>query len=118
MNERNVGIARGLQHDAVGLPVPQVQGLRGRRHRQADVAAGAVDARLVDARVRVRLERPRRRLVTHHRRPARPSHPREQAVVLARSEEHTSELQSLAYLVCRLLLEKKKKQYNKTTADM
>src|SRR2546425_4320408 len=29
-----------------------------------------------------------------------------------RSEEHTSELQSLAYLVCRLLLEKKKKHYN------
>src|SRR2546425_9287898 len=27
-----------------------------------------------------------------------------------RSEEHTSELQSLAYLVCRLLLEKKKSQ--------
>src|SRR2546425_7954211 len=38
-----------------------------------------------------------------------------------RSEEHTSELQSLAYLVCRLLLEKKKKytthiQRLKTTA--
>src|SRR2546423_2801399 len=32
--------------------------------------------------------------------PARAAHPR--------SEEHTSELQSLAYLVCRLLLEKKK----------
>src|SRR3989441_5340003 len=30
-----------------------------------------------------------------------------------RSEEHTSELQSLAYLVCRLLLEKKKKIYSK-----
>src|SRR5687767_15758750 len=29
-------------------------------------------------------------------------------VAAARSEEHTSELQSLAYLVCRLLLEKKK----------
>src|SRR2546425_9090902 len=29
-----------------------------------------------------------------------------------RSEEHTSELQSLAYLVCRLLLEKKKKKLN------
>src|SRR2546425_1805189 len=29
---------------------------------------------------------------------------------LIRSEEHTSELQSLAYLVCRLLLEKKKKK--------
>src|SRR5687767_15619311 len=31
------------------------------------------------------------------------------SVVYLRSEEHTSELQSLAYLVCRLLLEKKKK---------
>src|SRR2546425_5686441 len=29
-------------------------------------------------------------------------------LLLQRSEEHTSELQSLAYLVCRLLLEKKK----------
>src|SRR2546425_6269577 len=33
----------------------------------------------------------------------------EDLVIVARSEEHTSELQSLAYLVCRLLLEKKKK---------
>src|SRR5205823_14239113 len=32
----------------------------------------------------------------------------------SRSEEHTSELQSLAYLVCRLLLEKKK---NKNTSE-
>src|SRR2546423_10932867 len=32
-----------------------------------------------------------------------------------RSEEHTSELQSLAYLVCRLLLEKKKKHDHTTT---
>src|SRR2546425_1857265 len=31
-----------------------------------------------------------------------------------RSEEHTSELQSLAYLVCRLLLEKKKKKVKST----
>src|SRR2546423_8725794 len=31
-----------------------------------------------------------------------------------RSEEHTSELQSLAYLVCRLLLEKKKKKISNT----
>src|SRR3989441_5956198 len=30
--------------------------------------------------------------------------------IIDRSEEHTSELQSLAYLVCRLLLEKKKKK--------
>src|SRR5438045_7061615 len=32
----------------------------------------------------------------------------------ARSEEHTSELQSLRHLVCRLLLEKKKKIKNET----
>src|SRR2546425_3046701 len=32
-----------------------------------------------------------------------------------RSEEHTSELQSLAYLVCRLLLEKKKKYLSDCT---
>src|SRR2546423_8703942 len=32
----------------------------------------------------------------------------EHGAQLPRSEEHTSELQSLAYLVCRLLLEKKK----------
>src|SRR5205823_8228936 len=31
------------------------------------------------------------------------------SAAMKRSEEHTSELQSLAYLVCRLLLEKKKK---------
>src|SRR3712207_8436744 len=30
----------------------------------------------------------------------------------ARSEEHTSELQSCQYLVCRLLLEKKKKKHS------
>src|SRR2546425_4642307 len=34
-----------------------------------------------------------------------------------RSEEHTSELQSLAYLVCRLLLEKKKKKKNSSTSE-
>src|SRR6266545_8037646 len=34
-----------------------------------------------------------------------------------RSEEHTSELQSLAYLVCRLLLEKKKKHAIPTASD-
>src|SRR2546425_6338671 len=35
-----------------------------------------------------------------------------------RSEEHTSELQSLAYLVCRLLLEKKKKKYDQARLPM
>src|SRR5262245_62570186 len=35
--------------------------------------------------------------------------------VLIRSEEHTSELQSLRHLVCRLLLEKKKKKKQRTS---
>src|SRR2546425_4116302 len=35
-----------------------------------------------------------------------------------RSEEHTSELQSLAYLVCRLLLEKKKQQLIVSCGDV
>src|SRR3712207_7303792 len=52
------------------------------------------------------------------RRPPKPTHPAfghspERGVVFSgrgsRSEEHTSELQSRQYLVCRLLLEKKKK---------
>src|SRR5437016_11310412 len=36
----------------------------------------------------------------------------------ARSEEHTSELQSLTNLVCRLLLEKKKKTNTKNTTHI
>src|SRR2546425_5881556 len=35
-----------------------------------------------------------------------------------RSEEHTSELQSLAYLVCRLLLEKKKKEVGTSVSEL
>src|SRR5687767_15724541 len=72
--------------------------------------------------------RPRRRRLfirtsAHRRRTARNpnDHPRSKRVPRSRkprpralddnrSEEHTSELQSLAYLVCRLLLEKKKKK--------
>src|SRR2546425_4081735 len=38
-------------------------------------------------------------------------------VVVDRSEEHTSELQSLAYLVCRLLLEKKKQERRRAGCD-
>src|SRR5438309_8498981 len=36
--------------------------------------------------------------------------------LICRSEEHTSELQSQFHLVCRLLLEKKKKQHNQNTS--
>src|SRR2546425_7165208 len=38
--------------------------------------------------------------------------------VTLRSEEHTSELQSLAYLVCRLLLEKKKNNNMKSIENL
>src|SRR2546430_5627102 len=48
----------------------------------------------------------------HDHRPGRPHH----VLVLGRSEEHTSELQSQSNLVCRLLLEKKKK-YDFTALD-
>src|SRR5687767_15265985 len=52
----------------------------------------------------------------HHGRRTPGRTPRAQAGARSvRSEEHTSELQSLAYLVCRLLLEKKKKDRNKIT---
>src|SRR3712207_7879255 len=38
-------------------------------------------------------------------------HPMDPSICSSRSEEHTSELQSRQYLVCRLLLEKKKKNH-------
>src|SRR5436853_1765060 len=43
-----------------------------------------------------------------------PSHTRRRT----RSEEHTSELQSLRHLVCRLLLEKKKKKHNTKNGEI
>src|SRR3712207_7216034 len=68
-----------------------------------------------DGRRRRRAEQPER--AQHHREERRehdgqrarqrPEHPR--------SEEHTSELQSRQYLVCRLLLEKKKKNIEMST---
>src|SRR2546422_7507758 len=48
--------------------------------------------------------RPRRRSTSEYNSPVS---------LLIRSEEHTSELQSRLHLVCRLLLEKKKKKKNK-----
>src|SRR2546428_6364188 len=51
-----------------------------------------------------------RRLVLHERSVSDDLDPRADALLFAaRSEEHTSELQSRSDLVCRLLLEKKKK---------
>src|SRR3712207_7980355 len=78
-------------HDA--LPIWQDEGY-GARGRQGDQALPA-DGRDPQAHGADR-EHP------HNRAHLRPPDPR--------SEEHTSELQSRQYLVCRLLLEKKKKK--------
>src|SRR5437879_9342726 len=45
-------------------------------------------------------------------------HPFQRLRVADRSEEHTSELQSPMYLVCRLLLEKKKQQISDSNYDL
>src|SRR5438477_9861643 len=67
----------------------------GRLDRDALVAAGAVVARIGEHR-------------------SAPGHrDRHRRLWRARSEEHTSELQSHVNLVCRLLLEKKKNKINK-----
>src|SRR5205823_14078492 len=70
-----------------GAPASRGQARRGRSHSGSD--------RRQEGRLPLRHDGYR-----HHRGPDQ-TH---------RSEEHTSELQSLAYLVCRLLLEKKKKR--------
>src|SRR5258706_11626482 len=70
-----------LEGDGFELPVPRKLGLR--RGRRLALHLGSLNA----PAARPRLERDQ-----------------------ARSEEHTSELQSLTNLVCRLLLEKKKKK--------
>src|SRR3712207_9014865 len=80
-------------------PAPAVRGrprVPGRAATETAAGRGARDARL--ARL-ARGVRPRRVPGTGAAPPATPR----------RSEEHTSELQSRQYLVCRLLLEKKKK---------
>src|SRR5688572_30957305 len=66
-------------------------GTRGNQHVHGDVAAA--DARGQVAERKDRCDRARRGVVRR-----------------GRSEEHTSELQSQSNLVCRLLLEKKKKK--------
>src|SRR3712207_7970553 len=75
---------------ACGREAHRVHGLRGgvaRQHPRAELALLSL--------LQPALPHPDRR---------RPAHAR------VRSEEHTSELQSRQYLVCRLLLEKKKKK--------
>src|SRR2546425_10680360 len=68
--------------DRAAVVGPKTEQDNGERHRQGRIQYGAAPRRLLSAF---------------------------DALEQDRSEEHTSELQSLAYLVCRLLLEKKKK---------
>src|SRR5205823_7041214 len=90
-------------HDA--LPISR----RARANRYGRVAVVLRDQRLRrdsrDQRVFAGDDRTPSRLHRQHRLDGRPG-------AADRSEEHTSELQSLAYLVCRLLLEKKKNIYS------
>src|SRR3989441_5431702 len=79
--------------------------------RQAESAPRRVDhgaLRSPDRRDRQESGLPALRRRHHYRR-------RQHQLPRRRSEEHTSELQSLAYLVCRLLLEKKKKHKHDIT---
>src|SRR3712207_8208566 len=77
----------------------------GRAGRTAARAPrGHARARRAEARRGNPLPPPRRLLGERHGR-------------LERSEEHTSELQSRQYLVCRLLLEKKKKEHTNYSSN-
>src|SRR3989441_3695614 len=109
--------ARGDQ----GPPRRGVGGAETRRARQAPAGPGRPDPGAADLRLRgSRSEAPPRRAHAVAPRPDARAAPqghaagppgddaRGSAAPARRSEEHTSELQSLAYLVCRLLLEKKK----------
>src|SRR3989441_8397588 len=101
---------RGAAMLAVGLDVYEggkdlIPGWTLKEHAENAFATGGVEGlrRYYEAcltgsghRVKTTLERDRRKTLE------------------SRSEEHTSELQSLAYLVCRLLLEKKKKTIRNT----
>src|SRR5258707_4351658 len=61
----------------------------------------------------------RQRDVQHPLRPGEDADRRPlQALAVTRSEEHTSELQSRQYLVCRLLLEKKKQRTQEFTCGV
>src|SRR5437016_7385377 len=84
-----------------------------RSHRVAYSVAVEVAGRRPDiaSEPGERRDRPAERLESRSGEPARRPVGRSR-----RSEEHTSELQSLTNLVCRLLLEKKKKQKQKYSA--
>src|SRR5258706_5322350 len=86
-------------HDALPICVHHIRRVRAQHRRDAlDHFGAAADERQQRARVRGFAAAAHRRVDDVH--------------ACTRSEEHTSELQSLTNLVCRLLLEKKKSRIN------
>src|SRR6267143_4454966 len=82
---------------------------QGRRHEQRQ----RNEARFLEVGTGGRVRRIRAVALRRHGRPGRAGRwRRRDQQRLRRSEEHTSELQSQFHLVCRLLLEKKKKTIN------
>src|SRR3712207_7793905 len=84
---------------------------------RSGAAARAGPAALAEARRRVPQRPPPDRLAGDPPTPAQARHRRRRrgGRDQGRSEEHTSELQSRQYLVCRLLLEKKKQTFIQST---
>src|SRR3712207_6292143 len=102
-----------------GLPFDTV--LRGYERRQVDEFVAKVKGELAALKEELGEAQRKRRQADEHaeaterelrdlRAKSAHSEPRSVEDSFGRSEEHTSELQSRQYLVCRLLLEKKKKQ--------
>src|SRR3989441_7150946 len=93
---KGLDLAAILKQPEVGPEVPRycVEEQDHRRDRAIDWRLIELCKRAIERKEPVRLDLPIRNV--------------NRTVGTIRSEEHTSELQSLAYLVCRLLLEKKK----------
>src|SRR5437016_9597934 len=90
----------------VSSPCPLPHSLRPLLHTARETPAALPAASSISAQIPPRFGAfPLRRLQSN--RSGRNLSPAEHRACAARSEEHTSELQSLTNLVCRLLLEKK-----------
>src|SRR5436190_11995052 len=85
---------------------------QGKRFAPLEQAAKAVQGRGGIAFLRRHRQLP---VLVRHRQPGRHVREARSFARIPRSEEHTSELQSHSDLVCRLLLEKKKKKYKTST---
>src|SRR3712207_6851797 len=81
--------------------------------RSFDGGGGKTSSQEEAADVAPATPRPNRAPPDDPQNPHRPPVHARTAARFGRSEEHTSELQSRQYLVCRLLLEKKKKRISK-----